>query len=250
MYGAAVVQTPITSSRATQVPLPDGPPSFASFIGEVRGAVQPLRLLANRARLTGTPTVADQVVLVFPGLGAGDSSTWPLRRWLRARGAQAHGWNLGINRGDPSAVLDACIVRAESLSARSGRPVHMVGWSLGGVIAREIGRDRPAISASVVTFGTPNLGGPRFSRAHRRYSSSQLQAIEETIADRRTRLISVPVTSIYSRHDGIVNWQSCVDRDTPTARNIEVSSTHLGMGVDPDVWSLIAEAISSAAKLK
>jgi Alpha/beta hydrolase family len=244
------VQTPTTSSRATQVPPPDGPPSIASFVGEVCGAVQPLRLLANRARLADSPAVVDQVVMVFPGLGAGDSSTWPLRRWLRARGAQVHGWNLGVNRGDPAAVLDACIARAEFLAARSGRPVHLVGWSLGGVIAREIGRDRPAITASVVTFGTPNLGGPRFSRARRRYSNSQLEAIEETIADRRTRPISVPVTSIYSRHDGIVNWRSCVDRDTPRVRNVEVSSTHLGMGLDPDVWSLIAEAISSAAESK
>nr|MDJ0791925.1 alpha/beta hydrolase [Acidimicrobiia bacterium] len=90
--------------------------------------------------------------------------------------------------------------------------------------------------------GTP-LGGPRFTSASGLYSPDELLAIEREIADAQTEPINVPVTAIYSKQDGVVDWRTCVDRKTPHAVNVEVGSTHLGMGLDPDVWLTVAGAI-------
>jgi pimeloyl-ACP methyl ester carboxylesterase len=226
-------------------PLPDGAPPASLLAGEFLGVLQPLRLAANARRLRRTPATAAQTVMVFPGLGANDTSTWPLRRWLRSRGHTAAGWGLGLNRGDPEPRLPEAIAQCEQLVREHGQSIHLVGWSLGGVFAREIARDRPDLAASATTFGTPVIGGPRFSRPGRFYPVAELDRIEAAIAQRKHRPITVPVIAMYSKRDGVVNWRACIDRDTPHAINIEIFSTHLAMGLDPDVWHTIESALRS-----
>jgi pimeloyl-ACP methyl ester carboxylesterase len=119
-----------------------------------------------------------------------------------------------------------------------------VGWSLGGVVARETARLRPDLVERVVTYGTP-LRGPRFTSAHGLYSPTELARIEREIADTEGTPITVPGAAIDSRRDGVVDWTTCVDDVSPRATNIEVGSSHVGMGLDPDVWTAVANALQA-----
>ena len=123
--------------------------------------------------------------------------------------------------------------------------VTLLGWSLGGVIAREVARELPDRVAQVVTFGTPVVGGPTYTTAADSYGAAESQRIAELSARRDAeRPIAVPVTAIYTRRDGVVDWRACIDRRTPGVRHVEVRSTHLSLGVDPDVWWTIARALA------
>ena len=107
------------------------------------------------------------------------------------------------------------------------------------MLARETARDRPDLVHRVATFGTP-LRGPRYTAARRLYPDDELARIEAMIDERTGRPIDVPVTAIYSRNDGIVDWRTCADETTPGAVNVEVLSSHFGLGIDPEVWSYLA----------
>lgn len=123
-----------------------------------------------------------------------------------------------------------------------GDRVALVGWSLGGIIAREVARDRPDLVSAVITYGSP-LRGPRYTVASRMYQPHEHEIVDQYIEERSQNPIVVPVSAIFSRRDGIVDWATCIDHTTPEVENIEVSSTHLGMGLDPDVWSVVADRL-------
>lgn len=215
------------------------PPSRSQRARELRAAIEPVRLIAATGRLRAAPTGSAAPMVVFPGLGAGDGALALLRRYLRDRDHRPRGWGLGTNRGNPSAVLDDCLALVRSLADTSGRRVNLVGWSLGGILARELARDHGELVDRVATFGTP-IYGPRFTAARSAYSDEQLAVIESEIDVRYRRPLERPLLAVHSRNDGIVDWRSCVDHLTPGARNVEVSSSHLAMGVDPDVWLHLA----------
>lgn len=99
-------------------------------------------------------------VLVLPGFGTGDASTVGLRSFLGLLGYRARGWELGINRGNVAALLPQVIERVARAADRAGAKVRLVGWSLGGTLAREAARERPDLVERVVTLGTPAIGGP------------------------------------------------------------------------------------------
>ena len=216
------------------------PPDRLQRARELRSVFEPARLIAGTGRLRVTPRGSGAPMVLFPGLGAGDGALALLRRFLRDRGHRAQGWGLGTNRGNPNAVLDQCIALVEELADRNSRSVNLVGWSLGGIIARELARDHPHLVDRIATFGTP-IYGPRFTAARGAYSDEQIHIIESEIDDRYRRTLDRPVLAIHSRNDGIVDWRSCIDNLTPGARNVEVKSSHLAMGLDPDVWTNLAE---------
>jgi esterase/lipase len=165
-----------------------------------------------------------QAVLVLPGFSVNDASTSALRGYLSSIGYRAVGWGLGINDGNVARALPRIAEVLQGLVDRHGGPVAVVGQSLGGHLAREVAREHPELVSQVITFGTPML------RA------------------RSGKPIPCPITVIYSRADRIVPWASCVDHD-PNATNLEVTSTHLGMGFDPDVWRVIARKLASSTLL-
>lgn len=179
-------------------------------------------------------------MLLFPGLGSGDGSLALLRRFLNDRGHRARGWGLGTNRGNPSAVLDDCVDLVRAQFHATGRRVNLVGWSLGGILARELARDHPHLIDRVATFGTP-IYGPRYTVARGVYSDHELASIESEIDARYRRPLERPLLAIHSRNDGVVDWRSCVDDQTPGAHNVAVRSSHLAMGLDPDIWTHLAE---------
>lgn len=208
--------------------------------------LQPLRLLARAPRLVQRVERRRDVV-VLPGFGTTDTALLPLRSYLNGIGHTAHGWGLGRHGKDVAATVERFLTVLDELAAGTDHRPILVGWSLGGIVAREAARERRDLVAAVVTFGSP-LAGPRHSSAASAYTEDELRDIESQIAERRRDPLTVPVTAIYSRRDGVVDWLSCVDRDSPRAENIEVGSTHVGYGIDPDVWELVADRIAVAPR--
>lgn len=186
-------------------------------------------------------------VVLVPGMGATDESMLALRSWLRRIGYDARPSKLGRIGGDVQDMVDRLNARVTKLAERAGRPVAMVGWSMGGVLSREIARDHPALIRCIVTFGSPAGGGPAQTVFARFYGEERLAEIAEAVEERQRTPLSVPVTAIWSRRDGIVAPAACIDRVTPGANNVEVSSSHIGLGLDPDVWLATAEALAATS---
>ena len=223
-----------------------GPPALRLGFGEVTAAGQAYRLAAARGRLRAAPRAPWEgaPVIDVPGFAAPESLMTPLRRYLASLGHDARGWGFGRNRGD----VRGDVRRLERLvleRAEADGPVALVGWSLGGVVAREVARRRPEAVRRLVTFGTPVVGGTAHTAgAHfaRRTDADRLATYTEHRD--RTHPLRVPITVILSRRDGVVSWASCLDRHSLRVDHVEVRSTHLGMVVDPDVWLTIARRLT------
>lgn len=189
-------------------------------------------------------------VLVLPGLLASDSSTALMRRFLRLLGYDVRGWRLGRNLGPTGEVLDGLPARLDELASLTGGPISVIGWSLGGIYARELARQRPAQVRRVITLGSPfALTDSRQSHADRAYQRrSRLHATGRvpTRAELR-RPIGVPSTAVYSRRDGIVSWRTCIEPENELHQNVEVRCAHLGFGVDPATLWLIADRLAVPA---
>jgi hypothetical protein len=214
---------------------------------EVLTGLQVARLLAASPRLLAAPRAqGDHVVVDVPGWQAPEASGAPLRAYLRRLGYDARGWGLGTNLGDPEKDRDRLAERVLRWADEHG-PVSLVGWSLGGVIAREVAREHPDAVRRVITYGTPVVGGPSFTVVASSYGEEECRRITElSAAHDRANPIRVPVTAIFTRRDGIVAWQACLDRTTPDVEHVEVGSTHLGLGIDPDVWAVVVDRLARA----
>lgn len=205
-----------------------------------------MRLLMAGPRLARAPRGDGRVVVDVPGYAAPEASMAPIRMYLRAKGHDARSWGLGTNEGRTGRDRTRLVERIEPLVAASGRPVNLVAWSLGGVIAREAARLRPDLVHRIVTYGSPIIGGPSHTTAARRVGEDECRRLALAQEQReRAQPLRVPVTAIFTRRDGIVNWQACLDHHTEDVTHVEVSSTHIGMGVDPHVWLTVADALAA-----
>jgi pimeloyl-ACP methyl ester carboxylesterase len=231
------------------VPPPDTPaprvPAPASVFRELLGWQEIPLFAARLPALLGAPRGA-RAVLVLPGFGAGDASTWLLRRYLAWLGHDVRGWGLGTNDGDVPRLLARVLGLVADLAASHGGPIDLVGWSLGGYVAREAARDRPDLVRRVVTMGSPVVGGPKYTAVGRRYLAAgyDLDAIEAAVEARGAVPIRVPITAIFSRADGIVAWEACIDRRSPDVEHVEVAATHLGLGFSAEVLALVARRLA------
>jgi pimeloyl-ACP methyl ester carboxylesterase len=215
---------------------------------EARAPWEFLALLAASPWLRQLPTGDGHPVLVLPGLAAGDLTTLPLRGFLRERGYTVHGWKQGLNLGPREGVLEACGERLQTLVRRHGEKVSLVGWSLGGVYARELAKAHADLVRCVVTLGAPFAGHPRATNAWRFYEllNGHSPHDEAMIAQLR-QAPPVPTTSIYSRTDGVVAWQCSVNEDAPHTENIEVHASHMGLGMNPLVMYALADRLAQPA---
>jgi len=217
------------------------------FALEQARAVRELgRFRERRALLRRVPRGDGHGVLVFPGFLAGDYSTAPLRHFLRALCYDARGWKLGSNLGPDPRIMDRLAERLRALCERHGRKVSLVGWSLGGIYARELARAHAARVRRVITLGAP------FRDITATHAARFITVGPERLPARESQPIRtflrqpVPVasTSIYSRRDGIVHWKSCLDEEAPESENVEVHCSHTGMGFDPEVLEIIADRLA------
>jgi pimeloyl-ACP methyl ester carboxylesterase len=224
----------------------DVPPPW-SFLAEGLFAWDVARSPLALPELARAPRGCGDPVLVLPGYAASDLSTTILRGALRALGHDARGWGLGRNGGNVPKLVPRLVRLAERLADETQRSLRIVGWSLGGVLAREVARERPELVARVVTLGSPVVGGPKYTAVGRmfRQRGANLDAIEAAVAEReRARPLRVPVTAVYSRRDGVVSWRACIDSLNPGVEHVEVSSTHAGLGFQPEVLAIVARRLA------
>lgn len=218
----------------------------------------------------------DAHVMVLPGFGANDISTAPLRYFLSKHGFKVEGWGLGTNTGGRGTisdlselsdrwdvdktrphngeaevpalcdrVTDRVLKRAQDIDA----PIALVGWSLGGYIAREVARDLPEHVSTIVTMGSPVVGGPKYTSVAPLFRARgvDMDWIEEEVAKRQTRPVEQPVTAIYSKQDGVVGWQASLDHTSLNVEHVEVAVSHMGLGLNAKVWDIVLRALRTHA---
>lgn len=194
--------------------------------------------------LRRVPRGDGHAVLVFPGLGANDASTLPLRRFLQDVGYSAYPWKLGFNLGPRGATMDSMRHLLKKTADRHGGKVSLLGWSLGGLYARELAKEMPELSRCVITLGSPFAGHPRATNAWRFYELVSGQTVHDPeLIQQLPSLPPVPTSSIFSRTDGVVAWQCSINPEAPLAENIEVHASHIGMGMNPLALFAIADRL-------
>lgn len=259
------------------------PPSLLSFLFESRALLDvasvPLTLAGSK--LGRNQTNHALPIILFPGFGSDEIYLKALEHYLSNLGYQAEGWGLGTNlagadidhtledlhprwefenpegytpenyrgEGGVPMLCDKAIDRVIKRSEELDSPVVLIGWSLGGYLARECARELPEQVAQIITFGAPVYGGPKYSRVASVFKARNfdLDWIEESIERRSNKPITQPITSIYSKSDGIVSWTAAIDQESPNVKNIEVNASHLGMGFNRKVWKIIADALQAEA---
>ncbi len=220
-------------------------PPRLSPVRELSGITGAARLVASLPRLARAPRGDGNIVIDVPGWKAPEVAGWPLRRYLRHLGHDARSWGLGVNTGNPERDADLLTAKVLQLVAQTGRPVSLIGWSLGGLIVREVARHHPDAARRVVTYGTPIVGGPSWTAGAGAWSKEETARIAALITRLDSvRPIQVPMTVIYTRRDAIVTPASCIDLTSARAEHIRVRSTHLGLIADPDVWSVVADRLA------
>jgi pimeloyl-ACP methyl ester carboxylesterase len=221
------------------------PPGLWLMMLEARAPWEAMALAAVSPWLSKMPSGDGHAVLVFPGLGASDISTLALRRFLKQHSYAAYGWEQGLNLGPREGVLEACRARIEAIYEEHQEPISLIGWSLGGIYAREMAKEMPDRVRCVITLGTPFTGHPKATNAWRFYKlvSGQHPHDEDLLAEVR-KPPPVPTTSIYSKTDGVVAWQCSINpvRHAHT-ENIEVHASHIGMGMNPMAMYAIADRL-------
>ena len=224
---------------------PITPPGRLDALRELRLPLDVLRWAPSWLAMKSGRAAEPRTTILLPGFGAGPGSMRIMESFLRRRGHRARDWGLGLNTGDVKLLRAKLQHIVEESIAAHGEPVVLVGWSLGGYIAREYAREHPEQVRKVVTLGSPVIGGPRYTATAERYRSQghDLVEIERAVAARYATPLRVPVTAIYSKRDGVVAWRACIDRWSPRVRHIEVSETHLGLAFAPRVRAIVAEEV-------
>ncbi|WP_249147601.1 esterase/lipase family protein [Bradyrhizobium jicamae] len=217
------------------------------MLAEARSVLEFNSTLLLSPLLMQAPKGDGHPVLALPGFLASDLSMAPLRRYLKELGYDAYAWNMGRNFGGVVSRRAALRDLLKRVHEAAGRKVSIVGWSLGGVYARDLAVQMPDLVRSVVTLGSPFADDIRATNATRLYELLSGEAVGD-IPDIRAAIagdMPVPATSIYSRTDGIVNWHTTQLRPSATAENIEVHfASHVGLGVNPAALWAIADRLA------
>jgi pimeloyl-ACP methyl ester carboxylesterase len=222
-------------------------PGLGLLLAEARGIFEFNASLLLSPLLMRAPRGDGHPVLALPGFLASDLSMAPLRRYLAELGYDAHAWRMGRTVRGVAKMRSALRDRLAQIHADTGRKVSIVGWSLGGVYARDLALQAPEMVRNVVTLGSPFANDIRATNATRLYEALSGETVggnpelEQAIAGD----LPVPATSIYSKSDGIVNWRTCLLRPSATSENIEVYfASHVGIGVNPAALWAVADRLA------
>ena len=215
---------------------------------EMRAPWELWSVLPSWPWLSRAPTGDGHPVIVFPGLSASDGSTLPIRAYLQNLGYDMSGWNQGYNFGPRAGILQTAKRQVMDTCDVTGEKVALVGWSLGGIYARELAKELPDHVRSVVTLGTPFSGSHTSTNAWRLFEltsgkdiTKELQQFDLPAAP------PVPTTSIFSRTDGVVAWPASIQKPSkanPRTENIEVIASHIGLGLNPSAWWALADRLA------
>ncbi|ABD87216.1 esterase/lipase family protein [Rhodopseudomonas palustris] len=224
------------------------PPSLGLLLAEARSLLELNASLLLAPLLMQAPKGDGHPVLVLPGLLASDLSTALLRRFLKHLGYHSFAWGLGRNIGGVYGMRAKLDERLRRIHDLTGRKVSLVGWSLGGVYARDLALHRPELVRNVITLGSPfarDLTATNGRWVYERLSGESLDNVAAADLQALAGALPVPTTSIYSRGDGIVNWRTSVLQPSATAENIEVClASHIGLTVNAAVLWAVADRLA------
>ena len=204
---------------------------------------------AMRPMLSMLPRGDGHGVLVLPGFMASDSSTRPLRSLLTDLGYEVDGWNLGRNVRVDNARIEAMLQCVKSLYERTGGKISIVGWSLGGVFARELAKMVPELVRDVISLGSPISDDRNHTNARKLFeylNGSEPEPMQDGNFMNLAEAPPVPTTSILTKTDGVVHWRGSVQAEGEQTENIEVYASHCGMGANPSVAYVIADRLAQA----
>jgi pimeloyl-ACP methyl ester carboxylesterase len=220
-------------------------PNAVLMLLEGRAPIEFLSLVAALPWLAQLPRGDGHPVIVFPGMAASDITTVPLRRYLASLGYVTRAWGQGLNFGPRPGVLERCADDIRALADEQGQPVSLIGWSRGGIYARELAKLHPSETRCVITLGTPFTGHPKATNAWRIYELlSRSKVGDAALMAEIRKPPPVPTTSIYSRSDGVVSWRCSLNDAGPLVENIEVPASHVGMGANPFVLYAVADRLA------
>ncbi len=198
-----------------------------------------------------TPRGDGHSVLVLPPFLADDLSTAVLRTFVCMRGYAAHGWRLGRNLHRTARIVEGLPRRLHQLYEQSGRKVSLIGWSAGGMQARDLAREYPDLVRQVICLGTPfrHRDGDRthaepLARLFLNPADQVPYPGGRRLAEEDKPPLTVPNTAIYSRSDGVAAWQLCLNSDGPNCENIEVRGGHTGLSHNVAAFVAIADRLA------
>lgn len=225
------------------------PPSWFWTLAEGRAVYELTGFYMLRPLLRRMTRGDGHPVITLPGFLASDNSTRPMRGLLGDIGYRPYAWGLGRNMHFNEEREADLIALLDRVYRDHGEPVSLIGWSLGGVFAREIAKIRPEKVRSVISLGSP-IRAPR-GHSNARHLYDRVNGNPEAAELERISQLNVPppvpTTSIYSKTDGIVAWQGSIQDPHPGhpyTENIEVIASHLGIGVNPFAMYAIADRLS------
>lgn len=226
------------------------PPSLLlALIEAPRALTEASALIPSRLFLENLPGGDGHTVMTLPGFLATDRSMSVMREYLSRWGYDARRWRLGRNIGlNRQRALEKLMDRRlKRLFAESGRKVSLVGWSLGGLYAREMARRNPQFVRSIITLGSP-IGEPKSTTIWRLYEyvsgvSLSDSDVRKRIKSFRDPIPDVPITAIYSKSDAIVSWKIATIPPGKEVENIGIKTSHLGMGFNPVVYFALADRL-------
>ena len=222
------------------------PPAVWRTVLEARAPAELASQAVTRALRRRLPQGDGHSVMLLPGFMAPDVSTLPMRQVLNSIGYDAVGWGAGLNTGPRPDVIQGLRERLQDLAEDSSADVSLIGWSLGGLYARMLARVHPELVRFVITLVAPF----RFEADDRSRASGLFRTLEQPEERPMWRALRqppllVPTTSIFTKADGVVDWQACVDDPRPLTENIEIrGASHFGMGHNPGAMVVIADRLA------
>ncbi len=186
-------------------------------------------------------------VLILPGFMASDMSTIPLRSFIHKLGYKVYGWGEGRNFAH-TVYLDLLTQKLERIYDRHREPITIIGWSLGGIYARQLAKQDPSIIRQIIVMGSPVRGVTLSNNARWMYdllkrSRIITEDIDQELINDIPNAAPVPTTAIYTKEDGVVPWELCLEDEDEWHQNIQVRGSHLGLGVNPLVLQIIYDRL-------
>jgi pimeloyl-ACP methyl ester carboxylesterase len=195
-----------------------------------------------------TPYGDGHPVLVLPGFLTTDNTTLPLRYFLLSRGYTAKPWELGRNMVNYDVLEKKIIETVIDLHKKYKSKVSLIGWSAGGVMARAIANDVPEYVRQVITMGSPFNGiknSTNLETILEIVTGKHPSEMDKIVLERAAPTPPVPTTAIFTKLDGIVAWETCVESlEDEKTENVEVYASHLGLGFDPMTLLCIADRLA------
>ena len=218
----------------------DDPPPRRLLLRE--GAALAVRLYRAFGRVGERGDPAGPPLMVIPGFFASDRSTLGLQRALSKEGYRVAGWGLGFNLGARADTLDRIAAQLEHFCR--GRPAVLVGWSLGGIYAREVAKQRPDLVERVATLGAPFAGDPRANNIWRLYELASRYPVDRPPLNVDLGAKPpVPTIAIWSRRDGIVAPACARGFAEQSDRQVELDCSHMGFATSRRAFRGIAEIL-------